>query len=379
MTFQRPSLAFIWAFTATLTGALATLTYLLSAHGQPWAAEFIQLYSSLGIVSGWMNALLYFIVPRSLFFQTRKASLLFWGIAYISAASTFRQLFHHDIDFLRGSFLAVNLLPVLYANAFGLEFYEGNYPWPYKRVVTFNSLLLLAGIAAYMLHRSESGLYGWTLAVGVPMALIWTIDRWNRIDVPAQRSGLLHPLLNPSLPVLERTLWDQFVLARLDIAKWSLPIYLLGRVVTFTGNVIYSYFISTNSRVHRSARRGPGRWVWLVMFIAAAAAAGAVRFAWSAFLLGQIFSWLITTILSSEYDSESKIYPRLVGVWLLDLAIRSIGILVAQDVKDYLPFLVFSSAANLILTLILRKKWRSSQPREKTNTKLPLVDSPGRR
>jgi hypothetical protein len=372
----RPSLALVWAFLSTFSAASSTLVYLLLAHNQTWAPSFIQLYASLGIVSGWLNALIYFLAPRTLVLQSRKASIIFFGLALFLSSSVYTYAFHQQLSGERLFFLAASLIPVLYANAFGIEFYEGNYPWAYKRVVAFNLFLFLAGIGSWCFSHSESGLYRWAALAGLPFILFWSLDRWNKIDVPRERRSAIQPWLNPSLPVLERTLWDQWILARLDILSWSFGIYVLGRLVTFGGNVTYSYLLGTNSKANFSRRTHMPWWPWAVMLLAAPVAAGAIRYNWCAFLLGQILAWLLTVLLTSEFESESKAYGKYLLIWFTDFCLRSIGIMVAQDLKDYIPFLVFSSVAGLICSLLLWRKQVSKAYPRRTSTKFRLEDFP---
>ncbi|MGE3261141.1 MAG: hypothetical protein AB7K68_05135 [Bacteriovoracia bacterium] len=373
----RPSLALVWAFLSTLSAASSTLIYLYLAHGQPWAPGFIQLYSSLGIVAGWLNALIYFLAPRTIFFQTRKAALFFFFAALLMASTIYAKIFHQELSWEKLCFLATSLIPVLYANAFGIEFYEGNYPWPYRRILAFNIFIFFGAIGSLCFAHDESGLYRWGGAAGIPFFCLWLSDCWNRIDAPREKFDSIQPWLNPSLPVLERTLWDQWVVSRLDVLNWSFGIYALGRVVTFTGNVTYSYLMGTNSTAYKIKRRDNSWWPWAVMLLAAPIAAGAVKYIWCAFLLGQIFAWFITALLTTEYDSESSSYGKYLLIWFMDLTIRTVGILVAQDLKDYASFLVFSSVTGLILSLLLRRKQLLKPSPKRTSTKSLLEDFPG--
>lgn len=371
----RPDLALVWAVLATVSAAASTVVYLLYAHDQDWAPHFIQLYATMGMISGWLNSLIYFLAPRSIFLQTRRAALGFFLLALVAASLIYTKIFHQPVTTPRLLFLMASFVPVLYANAFGIEFYEGNYPWPYKRVVVLNSFFFLAALGAFFTFRTEEALYLATFGVGAVFLALWSIDRWNPIDVPKEKKRSIRPWLNPSVPVLERTLWDQWVMLRLDITSWSFPIYAMSRVITFVGNVSYSYLQGTNSRAHASLKRKDSQFIWLVLLVSAPIAAAAVKYVWCAFLLGQVLAWTLTSLLTSEYNSTGKSYGRYLLLWIVDFGLRLTGVLVAQDINDYLPFLIFSGSAGLIVCLLIWKKRFSSSSPEKANTKFHSADS----
>jgi len=375
---RRPSAPILWAFSATLSAASSTVIYLLFAHGQPWAANFIQLYSTMGMVAGWMNALIYFISPRSFFLQSRQGAILCMAIAILLTKLFFQLAFAHAFGWNEFFFVFSGLIPVLYANAFGVEFYEGNYPWVYRRTVLYNISLLFVALLAWFFTPSQEGLFHWTGIVGLVWLIVWNYDRWNTIDVPKVRPQSLRPWLNPSLPILERTLWDQWVLARLGALDWSFWIYLIGRVITFSGNVAYSYLWSTNSKAHRSRRNVPAI-SWAIILIAVPVALGGLRYVWCAFLLGQLFSWLITTELTSEYSSENTRYGKFLMIWALDLAWRGLALALSNSPDEYGRFVVTSGLLGIVgMTVFLTKRRVLPLP-EKTNTKFQTADFPGKR
>lgn len=370
---RRPSAPILWAFSATVAAASSTVIYLLLARGKPWAPSFIELYSTMGMVAGWMNALIYYISPRSTFFQGRRGAALCMIIAVTLTLFFFRLIFDQPIHLGELVFVFAGLIPILYANAFGLEFYEGNYPWVYKRVVLYNMSILAGAMLAFVFHPTQAGLFYWTGAVGLLWLLIWANDQWNHIDRPAERPLSIRPWLNPSLPILERTLWDQWVLARLGALQWSLGIYLIGRIITFSGNVVYSYLLGTNSKAHRRQDGNPVI-AWVIIAVALPLALLGLRFAWCAFLLGQLFSWLITTELSSEYESGGSIYGKFLLIWALDLGWRVAALLLSSDPYQYGRLAVSSGLFGIIAVMIILRKRPAWRLREKTNTKLQPAD-----
>ena len=370
-------LALIWAFLSTFSAALSTAAYLYFIHRAPWAAEFIQLYSTLGMVSGWLNALIYYLSPRSIFLQSRRAAVMFYVGAIVLTAILFRVCFQKTLDFPATLFLAANFLPVLYANAFGVEFFEGNYPWPYKRAITMNFAFVLATAGALLVSPTREGLMYWTGGAGLLFLLLWSVDRWNQIDVPSPRTNSGRAWLNPSLPVLERTLWDQLMLSRLGALEWSFFIYLIGRLATFMGNVAYSYIMGTNSRANY--RRGERAWMfWLVVFAAIPVALLGIGYVWCAFLFGQVFAWFLTAELSNCYQRAGSLYRKFLLVWVADFAWRSVVFYFSESMEQYARLAITSGGMGIIAAVLLWPGLTLAPFRRTTSTKFRPADFPSK-
>lgn len=372
----RPNLALVWAFLSTSSAASSTVLYLVFMHGQDWAPGFIQLYSTMGMVSGWLNALIYFLVPHSAFLQRRLAGICFFGFAILLAASIYHLVFHQPLTPGKLAFLATCFIPILYANAFGVEFYEGNYPWPYRRVVTFNFCCLIAAALALAFNRTEEALYNWTAMVGVAFFLRWTLDHWNRIDEPTPLPPSLRPWANPSLPILERTLWDQWAIARLDVLNWSFWIYALSRVLTFSGNVIYSYLMGTGSAAFAATNKNRSLLLWSVAAVALPVAFLGYEYQWCAFLLGQLFAWMVTSQLTLRYRERSNAYGLFLLIWISDFTLRFLGLMYSHELQDYTRILLISASLGIFATFVLALRKPAAPFPGTANTKSRPGDFP---
>jgi hypothetical protein len=372
----KVSAPLLWAFLSTSSAAFSTLIYLLFAHGQPWGPEFIQLYAVIGLFSGWSNALIYYLAPHYLFLQGRAAALVTYLLGIVITLTLDTLIFSANIQIEELIFTAGVLIPILYANAFGLEFSEGNYPWPYKRVVVFNLLLALGAMAAVFAEDTRHQLFLNTGLVGVLSLLFWLSDRWNRVANHKTSVLSVQAWLNPAVPVLERSVWDQWTLSRFGTLELSFWVYLLGRGIGFIGNLTYSFLMGRATAMHERYQWNSFKPILFAGILLVPLSVLVPFLSWTPILFGQIFSLTLSALLTLWFrQPNSTFYLGLIVVWLGDFALRAAAFHFSDDMKSYLAALfLFTTVELALLGFFLWRRIKLS--RERTSTRLPLGDSP---
>lgn len=317
-----------WAIASTASAAASTLAYLAVIHGDPGANAFIHLYSTVGMASAWLNTALFFYPERARFLYSRRGAFAAAFAAFCFCLALVRALFELVPTLYEAGFVAALLLPILYAPAYGFHFRAGNYRAVYGRGIALN-LAYLAAVLPAAIFNNISLLYPVT-AVILPCGLAyWLASDFFRAGAP--RAGMTAPLAavsgaralaNPALPVLDRVLWDQYALIRFAIADFTFWLYALGRVISFSGNVLFSYSTQESLRGETRARGLALAWLAGVAGALGLLGLGEQAGAQAPFLLGQYSSWLLAASLLREFESPGKSYWQLFCVWIAEAAVR---------------------------------------------------------
>lgn len=349
--------AFSLALLSTASSAGVTILLLFYIHDKAWSAEFLRLYSVIGLSAGWINSLLYYWSPRKPILQRRAASIAALTAALAIVATLYWLLFDHVLSGWQIGFTLVSLTPVAWASAFGLEFFEGNYPWPYQRNVVFNAAIGLGVIVAFGAANSEAALYGFSTLLGAPV-LGWALlgkRRWISTHSPA--SSWAQSLINPAVPLLERNVWDQLVASRLGSADFALWIYGLGRAVAFSGSLAQSYFSGTNNATSpKRAALAERASIWISAALALACGAAAFFSPVGGVLLGQVTAWTLAAFLAARYLKTSESYFTFVALGALELIARAAVFRFSQSLEFYGTLVAAISATVLIASFILSRR-----------------------
>lgn len=327
-----------WATSATGSAALSTIAYLFTIHGTAESTNFIHLYSTAGMLSAWLNTILFFLPEHYPVLHRRSSVLAVYAGASSLVFVIVYLLFSAIPTLPQFGFVLVVLLPILYANAYGHHLRAQNYVGVFSRTILLNLLLLLAALPAWW-KREPAFLYTAT-AVLLPLGLIhWATSVFFRIDTEtkcAPKIPLFRALLNPSVPVLERTLWDQFILLNFGRAELTFWFYAFSRMISFLGNISYSF--STQSALGDREKDLKLEVAWAFLFsIGLLIAVGSNSSLANnlPLLLGQAFSWLLAASLLASFEKARSTYGFLLITALLDFTARVCLFFASDSLASY--------------------------------------------
>ncbi len=373
--FSKIDSAALLALISTSTAACSTIAYLTIASQNLWGAEFIQLYSIIGLFSGWLNTLIFFFAPHRPFLQSKTSAALIFSLSISLVLFLYKTLFFHSIGPLEITFVASSLTPLLFANAFGVEFSEGNYHWVYVRSIFMNAMLALAAALSWFSENHKISLCYFTSLVGLCILAFWAVDRHRKIHNESVGLFSFQAWLNPSLPILERSVWDQWILSNFRLSELSVWIYLIGRALAFFGNISYSFFLGRFSNLHDKHTKSHR---YFILFSLIAFLSMFVFSFFSAFgpiLVGQLFSLLLGLSMTIFFRNKHRFsYLFFVAIWLSDLALRNMILNGSEHIEKYFRASIWLTVTEFVILLFcFQRALKLSQ--EKTNTKFLLGDS----
>lgn len=313
-----------WATFSTSIAALSTVAYLFSFHGHSAANEFIHLYSTVGMLSAWLNTILFFYPEHSQKLYRRSwAFSIYLGSVALASVICF-LVFGLLPSLLQLGFVFSLFLPILAAPAYGFHLRKGSYPAVLGRGIVLNFLFFLAALPGWILHQPEI-VYAATALI-LPLGIgYWVLSpffsvhsgRDMEFKIPAHRV-----LLNPSSPVLERTITDQYFLLQFQRADFTFWFYALSRMISFAGNIFYS--VATQTSLDSGAKQQRLTKIWLLLFLVAIGNL-VTQFANQAefsVLLGQAYFWLLAATLLTYFERRTPRYEYFMVLGLVDFAGR---------------------------------------------------------
>lgn len=316
---------FAWASLSTAVASASTVVYLAVIYGKPGAAEFIHLYSTITMLSAWIFSLLFFLPAYYPILLTRTANLgIYFGTIFLSMAST-HWIFSQAISFYEILFAATLLSHILFIPKLGLLFRVSRFREAYSISIIVNFSFLVTALLAAT-YENISAIYLFTAGC-LPLAfLIWFFHPALKIKEDKKTETTLPVIrgfLNPSLPILERTLWDQFLLLHFAKVEFTFWLYLISRIVSFSGTICFSYFTQKALEKDASSK--------LLRFMTVFVALLAILYLLSPFrlslegslILGQSIGWICATALLLEFEKKSRTYFKVLGFWVFDFFIRA--------------------------------------------------------
>jgi hypothetical protein len=316
----------------------------------------------MGMTAGWTNALLFYYGPRVRLLQRKQVMFIFYLLLVTAAASLYSQLFNQNISSAEIGFLAGGLSLFLFAPHFAVEFSEGNYPWVYKRVVATNFLLACAATTGIICGK-ETLLWS-TLAVGLILISYWAVNKTAAVPLLPKEKISIRPWANPAVPILERAVWDQWMLVRFQASSLSLPVYVLGKCITLFGNTLYSFLWGKmgEAPLEAAAKR---RRIELLWAFGALLAASTLITPYAAILFGQFLAWAATALFTINYNQkrEWNQYVLLLAAWALDFLLRLAVLANTQSFDQYASVVSITSMPLFFFFWWFSKKYkRSSRP-----------------
>jgi hypothetical protein len=313
----------------------------------------------MGMSAGWTNALLFYYGPRVRLLQMKPVIFIFYLLQVGAAASIYSFLFSQKISKAEIGFLAGGLSLFLFAPLFAIEFLEGNYPWVYKRVVASNTLLACAA-ATGIIWGKEALLWS-TFVVGLLVTGYWATDRAAAVPLLPKERISIRPWLNPAVPILERAVWDQWMLVRFQAPSLSLPVYVLGKCITLFGNTLYSFLWGKmgEAPLEVAAKRKRIELLWAFGVILAAST---LITPYAAILFGQFLAWAATALFTINYNQkrEWNHYVLLLAAWALDFFLRLAVLAKTQSFDQYASVVSITSLPLFFFFWWFSRKYKRS-------------------
>lgn len=312
------------ALATTIAAALSTALYLYISRGQEWAPHFIQLYSLTGMISGWVNAALMHLSPRRPFLQTKACAPLVLLFCLGLAATLFSVLFGSKFGFSELLLTLGIFAPTAFAGIYGRAFSLGHYQWVYSRAVIFNIALFAASLFPLLMGESYFSLCVSTGVAGLFILGSIFFDRWPEKSQDGSPIDPLATVVNPSLPALERGVWDQWTLQLYNVEQASWIIYLCSRLISFSGNTIFSYLMGSMAKKTEPGTKIKKIIVGLAVLDAAILAL-LLNFDNTRALIvfGSFLAWQLSLLMTLYYQSKERIFYHVIAItWIVTLVGR---------------------------------------------------------
>ncbi len=318
---------FILATFATTSASICTVIFLFIIKYRTDNDRLLHIYSAIGMVSGWMNNAVTYLAPRYLNFQKKKYALLFYILSIIFVEVIIRVCFAIEWNIWVNIFEATLLIPVLFVNRYSIHYSIGDAIWSYRRLYTLNSSFILMAFLAFIFSHSVQDVYKVTLFFGISLFIYWLVDatKDSIISTPHPKSYNIYRILaNPVIPVLDRVIWDQVVLNGFKIGSLNFSLYVIGRIISFSGSVLTAYFLNRSLEKNSIPKKWTVFWgIMLFLFIAQIFLNGPYNVQIT-FILGQIFAWLLSSTMMLYFMNQSRKYEYFTIVWAVDFICRII-------------------------------------------------------
>lgn len=359
---------FHWAFLSTASASASTLVYLFAIWGKSWSSDFLLLYSTACLMAGLLNTAVQYASSTYNQFRLKSVVLLIYFSAVGLVLALHFTLTGHSSEPALLLFVAGILSPLLFAPRFGRAFANDQLQWVFRENVTLNVFLILAAIAGALLAKTQEQFFFWAGSALLPI-----FSRWLLSDAPkasrsfSERPGALASILNPALPSLERTLWDQWLLASLSLASLGAWVYLSSRLLTFFGNVVFSYSVGRSMSAGPLPLQAPPWTIKALLgafscftiigyFIPIVGLVAGIGAAWCASIA--------LSIVSGE--GKSRLYLLLLAIWIFELLFRIAAHSYTKNLSDYSRIIAVSSMLLIAASLfIIIKTGKNRQRTEK--------------
>jgi hypothetical protein len=319
---------FAWALASTLSSSCSTLLALLLFRKSGAATDFVHLYSTVAMTSACINSYIFlggtFCLPARLRLQGVVAALC----AGIISFTLLFLLFRFVPTLSQAGFTITYLIPILFAPAYRTAFRHLEFARAYGRTIILNAAYLCGAIAGLLAGDPEV-IYPATALILPFAAAAWILDPFFLSgDSTLESKEDARHLANPSIILLERTMYDQTALIQGGVPGFTWLYYLASRGISFVGTVFFTF--STESAMSRTGKGGGHLWSILWGLVACCALLMAIA-TWShldlkwILVLSQFCGWALCNQAISEFDAKRG-YWKIMAFASLDAVLRWVSL-----------------------------------------------------
>lgn len=318
-----------WAFFNTILSATATLLILASGFYSANQSAFIHHYSSIGILSAWLNNILFFAPLRFPFIYKRSRIFCIYLIAVFIAVLLPTLIFSTTLQTSDIALAAALLAPTLFAPRYGRLFRAQSAQRAYQEMILWNFALVIV-VSLCVLLDARALPFGLTL-LALCAYLTWLlIPRSTSQQNSSAPMSITLPMyryfLNPALPVIERTIFHQALLVALAAQMQIFWLYLLGRLVSFIGTLSFS--LATQAALGTKSPEFVLRLlpkIILPLYLLPLLFRDPITQIMAACIANEAFGWLLSARLLHTYEENSTRYGKALQWTLIEWLGRLAG------------------------------------------------------
>lgn len=356
------------AFFSQASAAASTLIFLVVIRGRDWSSEFLHIYTWCALLTGGLNTAIYFGVFKWPLLRAWYFPIIVLIVTVITAfLGTCITLGDFSLDIPKLFLISGLVAPILIAPKFGILFGNFRKLEVFRLNIFLNVVLVVGVLISTFITEGRDDFYFWSGLL--PFLSLAIISYFTDVSCVEERIGSLQQhnlvtILNPALPVLERAVWDQWILKNFGLTDWAWWIYLSSKLVTFFGGMFFT-LLTANALEASSNKQFKNEKILVVGIVSLAfvlVLMGAY-FQPAAFLCSTFFSWTLGAfLLRFSNKIQKNKYQIVLFLWGFDFIARMLLWALGIKVDTYVLFLLIAYFPSILFLFVFALKQPARLP-----------------